>query len=708
MLKSHYESYLRRGGEPFAADEAPFVDPPTFATMRECGGSVSPVSKSGEGSTGEEESPPLGPSPSSTAAAVDRMEKTLDDIATRLEDYPPRVGGGSRSSTPPSDRTATTTTAAPINNTNVKLEHHHGAHAPGSQLRVKCDSFDNFDVFGMTDYLDSPDSVLPGHSLHSHQPSAGFAAMADFHRNQSSSAAAAATHFGSPYPTADINSDNNSGSGPTSANRPRDVITNFFEGVQPIHGFRHQHQQHFGDPHFGDPRQVTRNLTMPLQASPYSSHSSLSNVMMSQVIGTPQPPSTMRSEAQRSLYFGQPLSPQQMPQHHHPAPWGPLNSGTALNRAQTSALEMIDQASRCASRSLAVVQSEMLLAPTTTATAANASRKTKGGSSQSPRKRKSPGKATGSAKGDSSRKKSKQGSSKASSSKASAAAAAEKREKQRTSQYRGVSRHRLTRRWEASCWVQRKQLYLGGFDEEEKAARAYDVAALVCKGLDAQINFHLKDYMQHLEVLRHCSQEELVAHIRRQSSAFSRGKSKYRGVSGHELRWEARIGQYEGKKNVSFGIYENEVEAARQYDRALVIARGRSAKTNFALSFYCKEIKTYETFIASLPPAEQQKARQSTTLPLSPEQGGADAGGASAAGAASPSKQPSSPPPQPSSPANASNSSTGEEGGEGKSKQPPSTPPTQAKKKKAAAHKNAGGSGPALIYAEQLKRALGM
>ena len=105
-------------------------------------------------------------------------------------------------------------------------------------------------------------------------------------------------------------------------------------------------------------------------------------------------------------------------------------------------------------------------------------------------------------------------------------------------------------------------------------------------------------------------------------------------MSGHELRWEARIGQYEGKKNVSFGIYENEVEAARQYDRALVIARGRSAKTNFALSFYCKEIKTYETFIASLPPAEQQKARQSTTLPLSPEQGGADAGGASAAGKA--------------------------------------------------------------------------
>ena len=86
--------------------------------------------------------------------------------------------------------------------------------------------------------------------------------------------------------------------------------------------------------------------------------------------------------------------------------------------------------------------------------------------------------------------------------------------KSRTSQFRGVSRHRLTKRWEASCWVQKKQLYLGGFDSEEKAARAYDVAALVCKGTTAPINFQLADYVHHIQMLRHCTQEELVAHIR--------------------------------------------------------------------------------------------------------------------------------------------------------------------------------------------------
>ena len=89
------------------------------------------------------------------------------------------------------------------------------------------------------------------------------------------------------------------------------------------------------------------------------------------------------------------------------------------------------------------------------------------------------------------------------------------------------------------------------------------------------------------------AQEELIAHIRRHSSAFSRGKSRYRGVSGHHGRWEARIGTYYNRKNVSFGVYDTEEDAARQYDRALIIQRGRGAKTNFDVSAYDQEVAQY-------------------------------------------------------------------------------------------------------------------
>lgn len=50
-------------------------------------------------------------------------------------------------------------------------------------------------------------------------------------------------------------------------------------------------------------------------------------------------------------------------------------------------------------------------------------------------------------------------------------------------------------------------------------------------------------------------QDEMIAYVRRKSAAFSRGRSKYRGVSGQSGRWEARIGAYCGRKNVSSFFY---------------------------------------------------------------------------------------------------------------------------------------------------------
>lgn len=45
------------------------------------------------------------------------------------------------------------------------------------------------------------------------------------------------------------------------------------------------------------------------------------------------------------------------------------------------------------------------------------------------------------------------------------------------------------------------------------------------------------------------TKEEFVHILRRQSTGFSRGTSKYRGVTLHKCgRWEARMGQFLGKK----------------------------------------------------------------------------------------------------------------------------------------------------------------
>lgn len=62
---------------------------------------------------------------------------------------------------------------------------------------------------------------------------------------------------------------------------------------------------------------------------------------------------------------------------------------------------------------------------------------------------------------------------------------------------------RLTQRWEASLWLEGKQIYLGGFDTEIDAAHAYDVAAFACKRSNVSTNFPREVYAEQLEQLKH-------------------------------------------------------------------------------------------------------------------------------------------------------------------------------------------------------------
>ncbi|KAL5206446.1 hypothetical protein ABZP36_034655 [Zizania latifolia] len=178
---------------------------------------------------------------------------------------------------------------------------------------------------------------------------------------------------------------------------------------------------------------------------------------------------------------------------------------------------------------------------------------------------------------------------------------------QRSSLYRGVTRHRWTGRFEAHLWDKSswnesqnkkgKQAWFarvaGSYVQEEAAARAYDLAALKYWGPHTTLNFPLSVYEDELKEMEGQSREEYIGSLRRKSSGFSRGVSKYRGVARHHHngRWEARIGRVFGNKYLYLGTYATQEEAAMAYDMAAIEYRGLNAVTNFDLSRYIKWLR---------------------------------------------------------------------------------------------------------------------
>ena len=128
-----------------------------------------------------------------------------------------------------------------------------------------------------------------------------------------------------------------------------------------------------------------------------------------------------------------------------------------------------------------------------------------------------------------------------------------------SSAYKGVVQHKKTKRWEGHMWQNKRQIYLGSFAKEEEAARAYDKAAIFLRKPEEDLNFPLADYASEAETLRKMTKGQLLAQLRRASTGFSWGSTRFRGVS-----YRSRNGRFEARIS---GVVENKYTYLGTYDR---------------------------------------------------------------------------------------------------------------------------------------------
>ncbi|KAG0554750.1 hypothetical protein KC19_12G115300 [Ceratodon purpureus] len=197
----------------------------------------------------------------------------------------------------------------------------------------------------------------------------------------------------------------------------------------------------------------------------------------------------------------------------------------------------------------------------------------------------------------------------------------------RSSIYRGVTRHRWTGRYEAHLWDKNtwneaqnkkgKQVYLGAYDDEEAAARAYDLAALKYWGPGTLINFPVTDYARDVEEMQAVSREEYLVSLRRKGSS-TKQKAFTRHLSMR--RWEDRLDRVLDHKYLLLGNNSSSnmslEDPAVAFDMQALEYRGINAASNLDLCRYITWLRPERTQTAttSLGPATTVTAATTSNL----------------------------------------------------------------------------------------------
>ena len=143
---------------------------------------------------------------------------------------------------------------------------------------------------------------------------------------------------------------------------------------------------------------------------------------------------------------------------------------------------------------------------------------------------------------------------------------------QKTSKYAGVSYRKARKKWCANIYYDGKQQWVGYFEKEIDAAKAYDKVMAYYNADVHKMNFAI-DLAEAPNNIRR--RIRVAGKIKRKASSI------YLGVhySDRLHKWKAEISH--NKQCIHIGFFNSETEAASAYDKVARYYHGENAVTNF-------------------------------------------------------------------------------------------------------------------------------